>query len=363
MRLSRVTLLLAVCLLALVGCNKRSHKDIPADAIFLRPQYSKGFIVYDNDSCYTIIIRNPSDTINEISKIRIKKSDIGKDRTIACFSASHLACCDKLNHIQNVIGIPDTIYYSNSIITKHLRNTGKTFPTSVTLGVNPKIELLISLRPDFILASEYQNAQMVPLNTAGLTVIPILEYLETDPRGRAEWLKIYGLLFDESETADTICTNIFSRYNDLLQSRTDSTDNRPTIIDCMEYQGYWYISGGNSYIATLYRDAGYDFLNRKDTHTGSVPISQEEAITFGSKADFWRMATSYNGTLSVKFIEVMNDYYKYFTPLQNSKAIVCNTLLSPYFMEGALEPDIILNELICIRTGRDYNEKYYYIAR
>lgn len=53
------------------------------------------------------------------------------------------------------------------------------------------------------------------------------------------------------------------------------------------FHGTWYVPGGKSYMADLYKSAGGDYIYSTDTHTGSLPINLETVLTDFSNAEYW----------------------------------------------------------------------------
>lgn len=358
-RLLFVSVAFFLYLLLLSSCfsNNKAEKS---DKVFLYPEYSKGFYIDRNeaDDSYLLVIRNPVDTTQIITKIEIEGRELKGDAEAACLSITHLAFCDKIGKLKNITGIPDSVHYLGTEILQHIK---KESVKEITLGNGLKTEVLLSLKPDYLFTSEYQNIDFSTIDMAGIKAIPILEFLEPHPLGRMEWIRLFGFLMNETKLADEISKAVIDNYNSLVVNKM-ARIIRPTIFDLNEYHGYWYAAGGKSYMAQLYSDAGFDYIWKDDEHNGSFPVSQEVALEKGASTEFWRFVANCpkDTEIDTKYICSLNEYYKTFDAVKKLNVIVCNPSKTDYYVKGVLEPDVILMDLIKAREGeRDYDFVYY----
>lgn len=105
----------------------------------------------------------------------------------------------------------------------------------------------------------------------------MIEWMETNPLGRAEWIKVLGYLFDKEKEADSIFQMVEKNYL-AIKNQTKRQKVRPQILHGEEYNGVWYVAGGQSYIAQIYKDAGADYLWKDNDKTGSLPIDFEMVL-------------------------------------------------------------------------------------
>ncbi|MGI6718823.1 MAG: ABC transporter substrate-binding protein [Bacteroidales bacterium] len=354
MKLLRFPMLTVILVIFLLGCKNNISEE---NNLKFETKYAKGFVIYDADSIYNVIIRDPADTAKLLSKITLPKKELNNKNKIACFSTTHIAFMEKVGFIDKIIGIPDINYYKDADILNRMNLDNV---EQITLGVNAKNEIIINLSPDFITITgfEYQNNN--GLAAAGLKIIPIVEYLEQTALGRAEWIKIFGLLLGEYKKASDVFNEIEHNYLTLIEKYSLEVDENATICDFMEYQGYWYSSGGQSYIANLYKDAGFNYIYKDNENSGSFSVDLETAITKGSETEYWRVMTSSPHKVKLSDITSQNDYYQYFKAVKNNKIIYCNTSKSPYYIEDVVEPEIILQDLINARLHKNIGEGKYY---
>ena len=361
--LMKIRTLIALMLMfsLITSCVNKNHFKNDGE-IYLYPEYAKGFYVTKSSSGdYTLIIRNPSDTTQVISRVELKKDDIKDSNTACCFSITHIAFYDRIGCIGNMIGIPDSnMFRGSDILNKIDRKNVKI----ITLGAGTKTEVILDLNPDFLFTSEYQHADFSTITSAGIKVIPVLEYLENTPLGRMEWLRFFGFLMDREEMALSISDSIINKYNSLICRDMDDAD-RPQILDASEYNGYWYAAGGQSYVTAFFRDAGFDYVWKDDIHNGSFAVSPEEALKQGMTVEYWRFVTDCDADMAITldYVRSSNQYYDKFRSVREGKVIACNPTGSGYYTTGILEPDVVLQDFILARDGVDGGIYYKLITK
>ncbi len=354
MKTLRFPLLSLIIIALLFGCKNKNSEE---NSIIINTKYAKGFVIADADSAYKLTIRDPSDTTKILGNIFLDKKDLKNTNTIACFSTTHIAFMEKIGYIDNVIGIPDITYYKDADILKRMNLDNV---EQITLGINAKNEIIINISPDFVITNSFEYQNNSGLTAAGLTILPVVEYLEQTALGRAEWVKFFGLLLGEYEKATEVFDDIEQNYKNLIAEYSPQIDEDATICDFMEYQGYWYAAGGKSYIANLYKDAGFNYIYKDDENSGSISVDQETAISKGAETEYWRVMISAPSKVKMTDVTSQNDYYKHFKAVKNYNVIYCNNATSPYYIEDVVEPDVVLENLINARLHKNIGEGKYY---
>ena len=86
----------------------------------------------------------------------------------------------------------------------------------IDLGKGPAwdIEKIIDIQPDWVMVSGFgETSQMENrLNSAKIPVIINKEYQEKHPLGRAEWIKVTGVLLGKLEEAEAVYNKIANNY-------------------------------------------------------------------------------------------------------------------------------------------------------
>ena len=213
---------------------------------------------------------------------------------------------------------------------------------------NPNVERTMSLMPQAIINSAYaqQDSYSERLLQAGFPIIYSLEWMETSPLARAEWIKMIAAFFDKGAAADSIFRTIEQRYL-ALQVLTKNVSPHHTVMAGDNFQGTWYVPGGKSFNASLFRDAGLDYRYKNNHESGSIGLDIESVLTQFGKAAFWvgceadtygelaEKDAKYLLLESVKKRQVFNNHNRITASGGND-----------YFESAIAHPDLILSDLI-----------------
>src|SRR5690606_23480458 len=93
----------------------------------------------------------------------------------------------------------------------------------------------------------------------GIPVVMVAEYMETDPLGKAEWIKFMGAFFGREELAERKFAEIEAQYLE-VKTLAAQAEGKPTVFTGLPWKGDWFVSGGNSFQARLFKDAGAFYL-------------------------------------------------------------------------------------------------------
>lgn len=334
--------------------------------------YADGFDIYEVDRVKKLVIYNPRNIEEVLATYYFTDSTSYYDYqhssellltpldSVAVFSATQLNAFSKLGILNQVIAISESEYIRNPDIKKkyedgkivNLAGNGN-FYLEKTLEVNPKI----------IFYSPYNLAQKHPLAATEITMIPFFDFMESNPLGRAEWIKFTALFFNKEREANHVFDTIVDSYNKYKDLTLD-VNSKPTVFSDKYYSGQWFVSGGSSYIAQLFNDAGADYLWKDDQNTGSVNLDFEVVYNKAHDADFWRIVGTYPDGFSYEKLEAENNLYINFKAFADKKVIYCDSKKSTYFETGTLEPHLLLADLIHAFHPTllpDYNPKYYHL--
>ena len=362
-----------VVLFSYMSCSSDAgeHKSI-TQSVTDRVQYARGFVISNDSSC--IITRSPSDTsriysiysfdsnhetIQNSNYIQIPQSI----KRCVCLSSTHIAFLSALGLKDKIVGVPDTTYIFDKQIKQAIKN-GTINMVSRGGGIDQ--EILLALNPEIIFADLSMKNELGFFENMGIPVVYVEEYNETTPLGRAEWIRLFGAFFYIPEKADSIFNSITDKYNAIVAQVALFNGPKPTIFGGMEYQGVWYVSGGASYIANLYHDAGAEYLFADNVLTGSRPLDFEVVYDKAMDANYWRIMQGSSENLTFSAIEQWNRHYVDFEAFKNHTIIVCNPSKVPYFERGTLEPHVVLADFVSILHPEvlpDHNPVYYHLLK
>lgn len=360
-------LLLSAC----GGGSKTSSLQAEGDTV--RMKYSSLLQIVKHADYTVVTIRNPWDTLKvlhtylladrekplpeHLPEGTIVRTPLQKS---VIYSSVHCSLWSELDELKGIGGVCGLEYIILPQILEGCRNGSI---VNVGNSMNPDIERIIDLRPDAILLSPFENSG--GYGRVGKLNIPIIEcadYMETSALGRAEWMRLYGLLLGKEAQADSLFAGIEKEYLTLTQQVKSQNLKRPTVISEMKNSSAWYIPGGNSTMGRLYQDAGADYVFAYLSNSGSVPLAFETVFDRGGNADIWLI--KYNQPQDKTYSELERDYAPYarFKAFQDRKVYGCNTNHVPFYEESPFHPELLLKDLIKIFHPEllpDYDFKYF----
>ncbi|NEN23764.1 ABC transporter substrate-binding protein [Cryomorpha ignava] len=338
---------------SLFACtNHPSEKFENPDFQKLQIDYAQGLRIWKKGDEYRVEIRNPRDTSEGVKSyfFTIKNIDNKSDsisipvKTAALNSTTFIAYFDKLGEAGLVTGVT----FADRMMNENLLNQvaqGKTIEL-ISAG-ELDFEKVLSLDPDVFMVYSYGDSDFSRIEKQGIPVVLNMEYLETHPLGRAEWIKLAGILTGKAQEADSIFKSIENRYRD-LQTKVEGSLSSPSVFTGSRYSDIWYAPGSESYIASYIRDAGGSYVFNNLEGAGSHEIDYEVALKAISDADYWGMVTSQDDPFTMQSILEMDDYYGTFKSFRDSNIFVCNAAKTDYFGDAVMEPDVILADMIAI---------------
>lgn len=317
--------------------------------------YAKGFQVSDFDHYRLIDIHDPSGESDIIYKYALVERGTSPQgipadyaiietpvQRVICMTTLQLSNFIKLEALDRVVGVTSTRFLSNQQMNEQL-NDGRTSK----IGIEGEFdsEIVIALDPDVILVSPFKRGGYDVIRNLDIPLISFLGYKELTPLGQAEWIKFTGMLLGLEEQAEQLFEQIEKRYNDLL-ALTQNITNKPTVLSGELHSGNWYVVGGNSYLARLFRDAGANYFMKNNSESGGFYVDYETVYAQGANADYWRMVNSYNGTFSYEALKQTDARYTDFKAYKEKKLIYCNLREKPFYENTPVEPEVVLADLI-----------------
>lgn len=364
---------IVITVLLLSACSGRSKTSSSLNGgDTLEIKYARNITIISFKDYKVAALRNPWDTTKvlhtyilvdknkpmpkELPEGSIVRTPVSK---AVVYSSVHSSLFNDLGAFSSIAGVCDLKYIKLSKIQEACK---RGTIIDVGDGMSPDIEKIIDLHPDALLLSPFENSGGYGrVDKLGVTIIECADYMETSALGRAEWMKFYGLLTGKEAEADSIFTEVESRYNSLAKQALSCKD-KPTVITELKNSSTWYIPGGNSTSAKLFHDAGAKYIFANDNHSGSVPMSFESVFEKGENADFWLI--KYNQVKEKNYRELKEEYSPYanFAAFKNKKIYGCNTNSIPYYEESPFHPEQLLADLIKIfhpELTKGYELKYF----
>lgn len=263
-------------------------------------------------------------------------------RSIATTSSTLLSHLTALSSLQLLTGVSDTAYIFNEEVRARIRLRKI---AQIAIGEQIYDEVLIENNPDVAFFSLFKGQAFSKLTEIGIKIIPFADYLEEDPLGRAEWLKFAAAFLGREAEADSLFRLTETKYLALKRLAAQNTKHEK-IFDGMMTGGVWYISGGRSYMARLYADAGLDYVFAHILASSSHASGMEEVYEAAAHAGIWRIIISRQEPFTRKHLLDADSRYGHFEAFKTGKILVCNAASTPYYEQGVARPDMILSDLL-----------------
>ena len=385
--LKLIALAVAASVFVLSSCNngrqtagsntaKTNNKDISAStAERITPLYAQGFkITYTDNGCL-LEIQDPQREESRIFKYMLidKGAEVEAPdgyvklevpvKSVICMTSLQLSSFIKLDELDKVVGVTSTRHLFNEEINRRLKE-GLTH--KIGIEGNFDNEVIMGVNPNVILISPFKRGGYDAIKDVGIPLIPHLGYKEMTPLGQAEWIKFVGLIIGETEKANRLFSEIESRYNE-LKKLAETVKDRPVVFSGELRGGNWYAVGGKSFLAQLFKDAGADYFLKDDEHSGGVTLDFETVYSQASKAKYWRIVNSYNGTFSYDALKDEDARYVDFDAFKNKGVVYCNMREVPFYESMPTHPEVVLSDLIKIfhpqLLPEDYEPVFYRLLR
>ncbi|MCL1937204.1 MAG: ABC transporter substrate-binding protein [Candidatus Azobacteroides sp.] len=351
------------CLVSLFSCQRKDTTQ-PVDSgkktIFVQSDsahYAQGFEIEMQGDYSVVKIQNPwvSGQTLQTYILAPKSKDLPKnlpkgtlirtplERTV-CFTSVLCGFFNELGVLPTLVGAAEPRYIDIPYVQENV-STGKI--RDIGSAANPNIEMLMVLEPEAIFINPIDEAGAGSLSKLNIPTIQCIEYIETHPLGQAEWIRFFGLLFDQKEKADSLLSATIDAYNRLKQL-TIQVKYRPSVLTEKKYGDFWYMPGGKSYMANLLQDAGADYVMKNNPDAGSIPFSFETVLYQAEKSDYWLI--KYYSPTELTYRQLAEEFLNYtlFDAYKKRQVYACNTLKTPYYQDLPLHPDWALSDLIYI---------------
>ena len=359
-RTCKILMSLVLVTLFVVSCASRTSQETqskPQGENLMR--HARNVAVYEADSGYLMEVCNPWDSTVLLGSYFIPEKGFG---SVICFSSTQWSVFLQLGEIGRVKGLLEGRYVHSQRMQELLAE-GTVRDVGTETAKN--IELMISMHPDVILYSPYFDGNQDPLKVTGAMLFPFADYLETTPLGRAEWIRVVGMMAGCRDKADAWFDDIERRYNELKDWCAEVPEH-PTVFSDLPFNGQWYVAGGKSYMAQLFADAGADYIWKDDPSTASFPLDSETILSKAQHADYWRVTNSSSLPMTYESLARENSVFTLFDAYRNRRVIVCDIQETGYFETSQIEPDVLLADFIALfhpevmeKHQPEYQTKYY----
>lgn len=275
-------------------------------------------------------------------------------KRIIALSATHIGMITALGERNSIVGTPDSKYLSDRVLLRRIfSDKVKAFGDESSAPV----ALIVNTEAQLVVYSGFGNAfpNEKKLSMLGIASLADYDWREADPLGRAEWIKVFGAIYDKDEAAEKLFREVEANY---LKVKTELSNklHHSRIVSGSMFGGVWYAPAGESYMARLFKDAGLDYVYAATKGTGSCERSFGQVLKETSDVEIWVNP----GVASRKELLKQNSRYRFLHPYKKGK-IYCYTLNANFFWEqSGLHPDRMLSDLASIGGNLSSPRLYFY---
>lgn len=322
-------------------------------------QYAKGFLIEEFEGYKVLSILQPytdrSDTLRYV--LSQEKSQVAASlqslpfiqipiSRIVCTSTTHIALLEALGSL-DVLKASSSLDYTYSEKVQNLAQTGK-----IVALANEGIELekILALQPNLLMVSGMQASQMAnyqKIVEAGVPVLINSEWLEQHPLGKAEWIRVMGVLLNKEKEAEEHFNRIARKYQE-IRNLVRTKEKKTKVAIGTPQKEQWYVPAGESFGAVFLKDAGasYTFMDKKGT--GSLQMSRELVFSKFADAEVWLNAEMPQPNDSKFFCD-----FQQFLSVKNNKIYDRQKRISPkggndYWESAVVHPELVLADLVKI---------------
>ena len=270
-------------------------------------------------------------------------------RDVATFSTTQLPSFALLEQTDAIVAHGGLEYASTPEVVEAASEG-----TVVEVGdqTEPDVEALLAADPDVALLSAGidGDAHRTAIDAVGVPAVPYADWLEETVLGRAEWLKVIGLLTNSEGRANEEFSKIENAANDVIE-RAEAIGESSKVVLGAPFEGTWYMPAGDSYVAASLTALGAAYPWAKTEGTGALSLDIESVIDKASDADLWIGAGSVRG--STDDLLAQDERFKAFKALRSGDVYAEDRQVNEgggnnVFELGAVRPDLVLSDLFKI---------------
>lgn len=305
----------------------------------LKNEYANSFQIIYSDNIVKVNILNPEDN-SVVKEYKINKdpkayNEFPKDiERVVTTSTTQLGMMNALFLQELVVGVPEMKYLCHPVDESKVKAVGDIFSASA--------EAYAAVHPDIILYSGFAMDAPIheKLEQAHQKTFLMYEWKENHPLGRAEWIKVYGVLFNKEKEAKALFNEIKTKYLK-LQEKFMHADNSPKVVVGTYFGDVFNAPAGDSYGASFFKDVNADYVYSDVEGVGSLELTLEEMITKNKDTEYWfNMAASTRADLLEQ-----NEKFKLLGSFNSEKLYSYYKYNDCFWESGAISPHLILEDI------------------
>ena len=342
--------------LVLASCKQQGPTVIESSKGIIRyarhfslVQDGRGFRLSLSTGQQYLLLEHGVQAPDSVTVIRIPVS------RVVCSATTQLPLFSLTGSADAIVAFAHTAYVYDEIIRRRIRDD-LVVDVGGPGGLNE--EAVLALQPDLILAD--RSMALSERLTRRWVTITAMEAEEAHPLGRAEWIRLGGVLTGRTNEADSIFQEVERRYLSIA-SRSAREEGRPSVLTGIPYGGTWYLPGGGSFMTRLLRDAGYDQAWPLVPEKVVVPMGLETVMEAAHRSDHW---IGVGAVRSVEELIALEPRLNRVGALRSGSVFAYDRRTNAFggndYFEGAVvRPDLLLQDLVRIRHDSSDHLTYY----
>lgn len=276
-------------------------------------------------------------------------------RTAVCTSTM-LVLLDEIGEVDAVAGM-DGDYTTVPSFRRKIKEKKISFLAD---GMVLDKEKLAALKPETVFFSPAagDQAEIQKILDCGAVPVPIWDWREPDPLGRARWAELEAAFFGKSEEAAALFRETEQRYRKIAEE-VARRQLRPQVIFHLPVNGQWRMPSGNSFTASAVRDGGGICL-MPEAPSETVLLDPETVFSRFSDASVWLIHSgSYTDRKAFERAALSafgDSRLAFFPPLKQARIAVNDRLadergFNGFYDYSPLFPDRLLEDLAAVTGG------------
>lgn len=279
-------------------------------------------------------------------------------KRVAVCTTTMLVLLDEISEVEAVVGM-DGDYTTVPSFRRRIEEGKISFLAD---GMVLDREKLAALRPETVFFSPAagDRAEIRKIIDCGAVPVPIRDWQEPDPLGRARWAELEAAFFGKAEEAAALFRETERRYREIAQ-KTAQRSSRPQVIFHLPVNGRWRMPSGNSFTAAAVRDGG-GLCMMPEAPSETVLLDLETVFARFSAATVWLIhAGTYADRKSFEKAALSafgDSRLAVFPPLKQARIAVNDRLVDERGFNGfydysPLFPDRLLEDLAAVTAGEE----------
>lgn len=352
------------------GCSlpRQDHKPVPSEADYVLPEYAERFrwrrcgeeqcmeILRPGGEVLTTVYRDSAVYRSDVALAGEAVVLASGTSGLATLSSTHVALMEPWDTgLQHWKGGGFLEYIRSNAALDRMAD-GEVY----NFGGNPEWnhEAILMAKVRAFCIYPFGNPLQGVEWASALPVVPLVEYEERLPLGRAEWTVALAWLVGDSSVhlAQSAFEVMAARYEQIKTAGRVQRDSLVVLTGSVE-QGAWSAPHGGSLVAHLLEDAGAKYAFAGSEGPGNVELSLEQLYALRDQVDALGLVLYEPDTLNFTIASWLegNPHHDGVIPT-SGKVFAANTKTCDYFGWWVAHPDALLANVRSILYGASVAE-------